>query len=121
MAEREKSDFESFDRWLLLLLLTPPSVWLTHLSVSYAFVPQACEWTDKTVLHVLTVLALAITILCGWLSWRALARLGGRGSMSEPHDPRRRFMAMTGVIFGLLFTMLVIANEIPNLILRSCD
>ena len=121
MAEKEKGDFDAFDRWLVLLAVTPPAIWLTHLSVSYSFVPQACEWTDKTVLHVLTMVALAITVLCSWLSWRALARLGTAGPTSQPHEPRRRFMAVTAVVFGVLFTMLTVANEIPNLILRSCD
>ncbi len=117
----EKSDFETTDRWLLLLMLTPPSVWLTHLSVSYALVPQSCVWSSKALLHMLTVIAFLITASSAFMSWRELGRIGAEGSMSHPHEPRRRFMAVLGVVFGIVFTMLVVANQIPNFILRSCD
>ena len=121
MAAEDKSDFETFDRWLLLLDLTPPVAWFSHLSISYTLVPQSCLWSSKTLLHLLTVVGISVTIACAWLSLRALRRLGPHEPMSAPHEQRRRFMALMGVVFGILFTTLIVANQIPNFLLRSCD
>lgn len=122
MAEEEKSDFNSFDRRLTLLFLLPPVIWLLHLTVAYVLVPTSCVYRDKTVLHIATAVAVLVTLLMTFRSWKH-AHVAGRGSMDhgEPHDTRIRFTAFGALIYGAFFTMLIIANEIPILILRSCD
>lgn len=121
MAREEKSDFDNSDRLLSALVLAPPLVWFTHLTVSYVWVPSSCATGDWTKLHVFTALALVATIASGWASWTALSRLGYGGTdHGDPIETRKRLMAIVGVVFAVTFAVLVIANEVPNVVLERC-
>ena len=117
-----KSDFEPFERRLTLAMLTPPVAWLTHLSLSYALVPSFCLSGDKTPLHLATISFLGIVALAGIYSRSATKKLGS-GPTDGPDSTitRMRFMALAGVVFAITFAILILANEVPNLILRGCD
>lgn len=122
MASEEKSDFEPFDRKLSMLLFAPPLIWLAHLTISYALVPESCVSGEKWFLHLVTVVALVLALAATAASWSGYGneREGSLDAGGET-DTRRRFMMLSSVAFGLLFTLLILANQIPIFILRSCD
>lgn len=122
MSAEDKSDFEPFDRRLTMAFLAPPTVWLVYLSVSYALVPEACTSGTKAMLHVATLVALLLAAVPTVFAFHR-AREAGRGSLDrgEPHETRRRTMAIGSVVYGVAFTLLIVATAIPTFILRSCD
>jgi hypothetical protein len=112
MAVERKSDFRPEDRWLIAAMLLSSSGWVLHLTVSYALVPESCGDRTKIMLHVVTAVCMAIIVVAAGIAWRVRSK-----SASE----RTHWVAT--MIFGLAlgFALVVIAQEIPNLILRSCD
>ena len=117
-----KSDFEPADRRLAIAMLAPPVIWLTHLGVSFSLVPLVCRSGNKAILHSLTVAGIVLTLAAGWIAWKGLRDLGaGPLNRGDVLRTRRRFMALTAAVFAALFTLLLVANQIPNFILRSCQ
>lgn len=121
MAPTEKSDFDRTDRLLAAAMLAPPLIWFAHLNVSYAWVPSACASGDWLKLHLFTIAGILITVVAGWGSWRFLQRFG-RGTTDEgdARATRRRFMAVSGTAFAVVFILLILANEVPVIVLRRC-
>jgi hypothetical protein len=104
-------------------ILAPPLAMLSQLQINYALVLWACggpgrEW----VLHLVALLALAVTVLGGLLSWRNW-RMTGAGFEDEGAGviPRSRFMAVVGILLGVLLSLVVIAQWIPIFIYGPCQ
>lgn len=121
MAPTAKSDFDKTDRLLAAAMLAPPVIWFAHLNVSYVWVPSSCASGDWLKLHLFTVAGILLIAAAGWGSWHFLRELG-RGTTNEGDArlTRRRFMAVIGSVFAVVFILLVIANEVPNIVLRRC-
>ena len=111
MSER-KSDFVAADRWLLAAGMIGSSGWLLHLTISYMLVPESCGDRSKWMLHLTTIACAMTTLVAAAIAWRV-------GILET--DQRRRWTAKLVIALCLTFTLVVIAQEIPNLILRSCD
>lgn len=105
MEREEKTDFTPLDRKLIFALFLAAIGWILHLNVSYLLMPQSCENGSKSILHVVTLVCLAITAAGGLLAWRE----------------RARWMGMMIAVFAMVLLLVIVAQEIPNLILRSCD
>ena len=67
-------------------------------------------------------LALAFTLFAGFLAWRQWKELGSR-QPDEAADPssRARFMAVGAMVFSVGFSMVIVAQTVPDLILNSCQ
>src|SRR5919206_2713542 len=82
-------------------LLPPPLAALLQQSVSYAFVPSLCWSGREWVLHLVALLALAVAVGAGLLSWRNFRAAGvkweddGGGVL-----PRTRLMAAVGILIS---------------------
>jgi hypothetical protein len=98
-------------------ILGPPLLTLLNLEVSYALTPVACRAGSTLALHLSTAILLALVIMAGvgaamrlrknWLEDTVLSRPG--------------FMAMLGVLESALFTVLIIAQWLPNAYLSACQ
>ncbi len=106
-------------------LLAGPLVWSALLETNYAMSYVACEQRHSWMLHLATVVALALIALAALAAWKAAP---GLGSFEEPSiDPREtavlraRFMAIGGLAFCAFFVVVVLATEIPVLILPPCS
>jgi hypothetical protein len=113
-------------RWLTPLplwtgILAGPIVWAIDLLASYAFVKWACHTRSYAVLHVITILSLAVVVGAAAVSWAALRRTaddvptdGGR-----PRQ-RARFMAVLGLATSALFALQILAAAFPRWVLDAC-
>ncbi len=114
-----KTDFRSHDKWLTFALVLGPLAALTNLTVSYSLVPESCENGSKLMLHLSAGAFFALCLLGAALAWR----IGSRFVERNPdllHE-RTRWLATAATILCIASALLVLAMEIPNLILRSCD
>ncbi len=114
-----KTDFRSHDRWLVISFAAGPLAALTNLTISYFLTPESCQQGTKLWLHVsfaaFTAIALASALIA--------RRIGVRFASVAP-DPlveRTRWHSNAALVLSLASVVLLMAMEIPNLILRSCD
>jgi hypothetical protein len=119
MASERKTDFRPRDRWLLFALFLAPAAWMLHLDLSFALVRETCVDGSKLKLHILTAVCVAIALVAAAIAWWI------RGvSLAEPETPlseRTKWIATTAVILSISMAIVIVAQEIPNVILRSCD
>jgi hypothetical protein len=103
-------------------LLAGPIVWLISFEANFALSSWACVTQGKAALYAVSVLALLLSAGSGLLAWREWGELGkeppgdGEGAM-----PRSRMMAMGGVLLSTLFCLVILAQAIPEVILKACD
>lgn len=103
-------------------MLAGPFAWLLQFQINYSLVQSACEAGHKLALHLVTLGALVLVSAGAVLAWRSLQRLPeGPTDQGDDHGTRARFMALSGIGLSLFFTLLIVAAEIPNWILRACD
>jgi hypothetical protein len=103
--------------------LAGPLAFFLHLQLDYVYVPWTCEQGGRWLLHLVALLAVALTAAGTWLSWRTLDRAGREwpehqyagGSVA-----RSRFVAGLGVAMGALFLLVMLAQWIPIWILDPC-
>ncbi len=102
-------------------LLAGPVAWVIHLFASYLLVPVSCDHATKLPLYLVTLLTAAVSAAAGvWAlaSWRQsgvgdATQIGGTGGRSG-------FLALVGVLISGLFTVLIMAEGVPNLFLNPC-
>ncbi len=103
-------------------LLAGPLAALLQLEANYALVLHACRTGDEFWLHVVSVVALALTVAGGLLSWR-----NWRSAGAEWEDegagvrPRSSFMAAVGIMINALLALVVVAQWIPIFVYGPCD
>jgi hypothetical protein len=103
-------------------LLAGPIVWLISFEANFALSPWACVTRGKAALYAVSILALLLSAGSGLLAWREWGELGKEPpGDSEGALPRRRMMAMGGVLLSGLFCLVILAQAIPELILKACD
>jgi hypothetical protein len=112
MLKPLKTDFRPLDRWLTFTAFLGPVAALANLTVSYTLVPESCERGSKMLLHGSAAAFFASCVIGAAIAWRTGRRL--------PME-RTRWLAMAGVILCLFSALVIVAMEIPNVILRSCD
>lgn len=102
--------------------LAGPLAALTQLQVNYALVRWACDRGIEWSLHVVALVALLVTLAAALLSWRNWWRAGGGFEDGGAGVlPRSRFMALVGLMLGLLSALVVVAQWIPVFLYNPCD
>ena len=119
------------ERWrsiaLWVGLLAGPLVWLSLLQTNYIMAYVACETRQTWFMHAATGLALAAVAAAGYGAWRAsdgsiLGEEQPTAPLSnETHRQRVRWMGFGGVFFSAFFILVILAMEIPILVLRACQ
>jgi hypothetical protein len=103
-------------------LLAPPVAALLQQSVSYALVPGLCWSGREWVLHLVSLLALAVAAGAGALSWRNFRAAGakweddGAGAL-----PRTRLMAAVGILIGGHAVLVVVAQWLAVFVYSTCE
>jgi hypothetical protein len=106
-------------------LLAGPVLWFTVLEANYVLSYVACESRHKWFLHAANLAAIAAVAAAGLLSWRS----GPAEDSEQPTPPitrqtsenRARWMSIAGVTLSLWFILVILAMEIPILVLRTCE
>lgn len=102
-------------------LLGGPLAWLLQLAVSYPLVPLVCVVGWDMVFHLVTLVTALLALAAGTVAWQSWQWV-----REEPHDgvtrdARKRFMALSGVLFSVLFFVIILAQWLPVFFLSSCD
>ena len=122
----------SDERWRLgaiwASLLTGPICWLVLLEVSYLLAGVACETRSTWFMHLAVVAALVIVGSAGYAGWAAAVRdrhpAGDTDSpplSQETRLERSRWMSLAGVALSGWFMLVILAMEVPILVLRECQ
>ena len=103
-------------------LLAPPAAALLQQSVSYALVPGLCWSGREWLLHLVSLLALAVTVGAGALSWRNFRAAGARWEDDGAGAlPRSRLMAAVGILIGGHAALVVVAQWIAVFVYSTCE
>lgn len=87
-------------------LLLAPLVWFASLEANFALAPLACAGRGNSVLLLISAAALALAIVSGLLAW------------SQRTFHKR--LAVSGAVISALFSIVIVAQAIPNLMLGGC-
>jgi len=108
-------------------LLAGPLAWLTLLEVNYVLAYVACERQETWFMHLATVVAVVAVGAAGLAAWRA-----SHGDMTadetlthplsdETREQRSRWMSLAGVACSIWFIVVILAMEIPIVVLKECQ
>jgi hypothetical protein len=121
----------SHERWRLAALwaglLTGPIVWLALLQASYVLSYVACETRSTWFMHLAVAIALLLVAGAGYAAWAAA--YGNITADETPTPPvsdgtrlqRSRFMSLAGVSFSAWFILVILAMEVPLVVLKECQ
>lgn len=105
-------------------LLLGPAIWFLSLEAKFALAPTVCGLNWKPAIYVVSVIAILITAGAGFLSWSQLRELNRR-ELKPPADApalsRARAMAIGGVAMNAALIIVLLAQSLPELILRGCE
>jgi uncharacterized membrane protein YfcA len=118
-APEEKRSFTTRDRWLTAAFVAGPWSALMDQMVNYSLSPTACEHGSKLLLHATSATSLLIALtgaLIGLQAYRRDAVL-----TSQLVERRTRWAALGAIALSLFGALVIVAMELPIVILRSCD
>jgi hypothetical protein len=105
-------------------ILAGPLTWAALLETNYVLSYVACEQRGAWMLHLAAGIALALIGAAAVIAWMAASPLGaGDVPSTVPGDAaaaRARFMAVTALGLCAWFALVVLATEIPVLVLHPC-
>lgn len=108
-------------------LLTGPVAWLILLETNYLLAYVACETRQTWFMHLATAVALLLVSAAGWIAWHAspgdltAAETQSHPLSDETGRQRARWMGLAGVGISIWFVIVIIAMEVPILVLRECQ
>lgn len=101
-----------------------PLTWGALLETNYVLSYVACEQRGAWMLHLAAGVALAIIGAGAWLAWSAAPPLRAHDvsstALPDAAATRARFMASAGLGLCAWFALVVVATEIPVLVLQPC-
>jgi hypothetical protein len=103
-------------------LLVGPMAALIQLEINYALVLWACATGRVWGLHLVSLLALLLTVFTGVLSYRNWRRMRNRGEVDDVGTiGRSLLMAEVGLLICVLMGLVIIAQWIPIIIHGPCE
>jgi hypothetical protein len=88
-------------------LFLAPIAWFASLEANFALAPLACAGHGKSMLLLVSAAALGLSVASGLLAWT-----------------QRKFyrrLAVSGTVISTLFSLVIVAQAIPNLMLGGCE
>ena len=102
-------------------VLVGPTAMLLQLQINYALVLWACANRHTWPLHLVSLIALIVTVVAGFLAYRIWRRLAALHEDSGGTLARSRFMAAVGVLISLLMSGVIVAQWLPLFIHGPCE
>jgi len=103
-------------------ILLGPIAALSQLEANYALVLWACGAGRDWPLHLVSIVAILVTLFAGLLAHRVWKRVGSRWEDEGPGAvPRARFMAAIGMLISVVMLLVIVAQWIPVFIYGSCQ
>ena len=88
-------------------MILAPVAWFVSLEANFALAPLACGGHGKSLLLFVSFAAFGLAMTGGLLAW-------------TQRDFHRR-LALSGTAISALFTIVIVAQAIPNLMLGGCE
>lgn len=88
-------------------LVLAPIAWFASLEANLALAPSACGGHGRSILLLVSAIALSLAVLSGLLTW------------TQRKFDRR--LAISGAVLSALFSLVIVAQAIPNLMLGGCE
>jgi len=103
-------------------VLMSPIVWLIQFQLRYSLVEWVCGQQNRLVLHIISLLFLAIIAGGGILSWRTWVAEGKAFPTDETSGPHERnlFLSLLGVLMSSMFALVTIAQAIAEFMVDPC-
>jgi hypothetical protein len=111
------------DRRLAIAALLPPVAFLLQQGFGQALAGWMCAAQTRWPLHAMTAGALGVALLCGAFCWRRRSETAARTAM-RPQSAgvaARHALAWTGVVLATFFALLILALEVPGVLLEPCS
>lgn len=93
------------------------AAWFVRLGLSYLVVPEVCRSGWTFVLHVITLVTLAIAVAASYLGYRSYRDAGGEGAMA---NDRKRFLGLASCFLSAFFAGVIVLESAPNLFIDPC-
>jgi hypothetical protein len=97
-----------------------PFAGLLNVMVGYPTVDRACVNDSSVILHVLTLLFLAVAVAAGVTAWSIRERIGDRPSAAGDPLARARFMTTVGLLTASVSVFGILLQWIPIFFLGAC-
>jgi hypothetical protein len=104
-------------------VLAGPLLFLALLETNYVLTYVACERRIEWPVHAASAVAFVLVGLAGLSAWRTASTVATDIESTDPgttRDARVRFMALGGAVLCLGFMLVIIAMEIPAVVLTPC-
>ncbi len=125
-VEAQQPELSGPDRLLMLAAFAGPLAWMVQLGFDLPLVNWMCHHMTRWPMHAVTLAALLGTLWGLWVCWSERGgermRPGTEGEEEQVDAPLgvRRALAWFGVGSGLFFLLLILASDVPGLILEPC-
>jgi uncharacterized membrane protein len=106
--------------WIWLALLAAPLLVLLNLTIIYALVVPACADQNTLPLHVFSVASLLLCLLFTFMAWRQWQQLDTPAVADDDASVRQNFLPAVASISGLLSSLVIAAQWIPQWVLSPC-
>ena len=103
-------------------MLARPIAWALTEQLSYVLAPTACWTGSHLLLYLVPLCTLVIVLGCALFArgrWKRQPE--GSTETGDPRESRARFMAVAGFWICVGFALVILAEAVPNLVLRVCD
>jgi len=98
------------------------AAWAIDLGFSYVLGQHSCLTGHHYVMHVISIVCLAIALTGFGTGWVEFKRFPGTTSEEGgSHFDRAHFQALLGMAFSLSFAVVIIAGSVPRWILGPCE
>lgn len=102
-------------------LLLPPVAVMANLEIAYALVPGACSARNELPVHLVHLICLLLAIGGGLISWRRWSAMGRQWPGEEGgFAATARLLAVSGVLGGGFFALVILAQWLPSIWLDPC-
>jgi uncharacterized iron-regulated membrane protein len=88
-------------------LVLAPLAWFASFVANFVLAPSTCGGHGESILLLVSVAALSLAAVSGLLAWT--------------QRTFQRRLAVSGAIISALFSLVIVAQAIPNLMLGGCE